>query len=241
VQAALARGALSVFATWGNAFAPPSLADLFFQEGVQTQSNPALAPERVRNEVTAGVRLARKALGAVYASGELTAFRADVDGMILWFPDFRFVWRPDNFNVRRRGAEAQFSGGLLDDALAVRVHATYANVEYAGPVLSGQVIYRPKWSGVSTLSARLPAGLNADATWRETGRRSTNIGSLLNTLPAFGMLDLALRRSFPMRQATVDARVGVDNALDRHAAMLPDYPFPGRGWTVSLRVSSRDR
>jgi outer membrane cobalamin receptor len=238
IQATVGRDAVSLFASWGKAFAPPSLADLFFQEGVQTQSNPSLAPERVRNEITVGARLARIGTNAVYATGEVSAFRADVDGMILWFPDFRFVWRPDNFDVTRRGVEGQITTGLLDDAVQLRANATYAKVEYAGPVLSGQVIYRPKFSGSTTLAARLPALVSFDATWRETGERATNIGSSLNTIPAFGMLDLALRRRLTTGRVILDVRIGIENALDTHAVMLPDYPFPGRGWTVSLRLAT---
>ncbi|MEP6621333.1 MAG: TonB-dependent receptor [bacterium] len=240
VQATVGRGPASLFASWGKAFAPPSLADLFFQEGVQTQSNPSLAPERVNNDVTAGVRVSRQAFGPAALSGDISAFRADVQGMILWFPDFRFVWRPDNFNVTRRGIEAQVTAGLLDDALQLRTNATYARVEYAGPVLGGQVIYRPRVSGSSTMTARLPGLVTLDATWRETGERTTNIGSVLNTIPAFGMLDGAVSRRFTTRGAVIDVRIGVANALDTHAVMLPDYPFPGRGWTVSLHVLSRD-
>ena len=39
------------------------------------------------------------------ASVGLNLFAADINGMILWSPDFRYIWSPNNFDVNRRGGE----------------------------------------------------------------------------------------------------------------------------------------
>jgi len=65
--------------------------------------NPNLRPERVRDEIEGRLALREVALGAVRITSEVAVYRADVTGMILWFPDFRFIWSPDNYDVRRAG------------------------------------------------------------------------------------------------------------------------------------------
>ena len=51
--------------SWAMAFAPPSLADQFFQPGVLAQTDPDLgAPERVRNDWQLQVTLKTFRLGS---------------------------------------------------------------------------------------------------------------------------------------------------------------------------------
>ncbi|MBW3656397.1 MAG: TonB-dependent receptor, partial [Gemmatimonadetes bacterium] len=128
----------------GNAYSPPSLADQFFQEGVMVRPNPDLRPERVRAEVEGSLAVRDLALAGVRVDGELAAYRADVDGMILWSPDHRFVWSPANFDVRRRGGEASVQARFRGAEL--RASASRAAVEYRTATLSGQVMYRPRWT-----------------------------------------------------------------------------------------------
>ena len=85
----------------GSGVTPPVLADLFFREGVGVRLNPDLraragalgggggpAP-RARRRLELGIRL----------------FAGQVADMIIWAPDFRFIWSPRNFDVVRRGGE----------------------------------------------------------------------------------------------------------------------------------------
>jgi outer membrane cobalamin receptor len=218
--------------TLGNAFSPPGLSDLFFQEGVLVRSNPALAPERVRQELTASLSrtfAVQSATAAVFA----TAYRADVTGMILWFPDFRFVWSPNNFDVRRRGVDV---GGDVRSARSV-VHlaarGSLAQVTYAGSTLSGQVVYRPAATGHAEAGLRLGSVL-VSASGEYVGRRRTVAGSPLNTLDPYTLAGAGV--SFDRRVGAVTARIqlSVQNLFNQAAAMLADFPLPGR--SLSLRV-----
>ena len=85
---------------FGSAVTPPVLADLLFREGVGVRLNPDLRPERVRWEAEAGVR-------REIDRGTLSArlFYGRVGDMVVWAPDFRFIWSPRNFDVIRRGGE----------------------------------------------------------------------------------------------------------------------------------------
>lgn len=229
------RGGLRLGLRWARAFSPPSLSDLFFEEGVLVRSNPELGPERVTGEWNAEVGW-EGAAGPLRSELQLSLFRGDVDGTILWFPDHRFIWSPDNYDVARRGGS--LSGELRWPAqgLSVQGSLDHSQVSYTGPVLSGQVVYRPEWTG--SVTTRWEADrLQLRSTLRTHGARRSVPGSELNSLDPFTTLDsgVALPVSLGSR---LDAQVEltVRNALDVRASFLADYPLPGRWWTLSVRL-----
>lgn len=224
--------------SWAMAFAPPTLADQFFQPGVLAQPNPALRPELVRNDWQAQVTSNTLRIGAVTASGSVSLFRADVDGMILWFPNFRFIWSPNNYDVRRRGAELSAAVNLPIADLSLAGSVSDVEVEYRGPVLSGQVAYRPRYTANASLAASV-LGLRGTLRYRYIGRRRAVAGSDLNTLAPFAVADLQVARPIPVSGARVELAVGLDDVFDRAGTMLLDYPAPGRTWRLTLTVRGR--
>lgn len=230
-----ARGVASLSVFYGGGYAPPSLADQFFHEGVLVRPNPSLQPERVRDELEVRGTVHDMRLGGFDIGGDAAAFRANVDGMVLWQPDFRFVWSPSNFDVTRHGWDASGRIGVPALGIETRGSVSVSAVEYAGPVLTGQVEYRPRTT--ANLSAAITqVGVRLEATTRYIGSRRTVIGSELNSLDAYSLADLRISRTFARRAWRFDAAVGVENLLDRSASMLVDYPFPGRTWSISLRT-----
>ncbi len=236
----LRRGHLGAELRWARGYNPPSLADLFFQEGVQVQPNPDLEPERVRSEwsVTAAAR--DLPVGPFRAELLIAAYTADVRGMIIWSPDFRYVWSPDNFDVDRRGAEVTARIAAPAGRIALSGSAARTDVRYTGPVLSGQVIYRPRWNATLAAEGRL-IGIDAGLGYRYVGARPTGIGSSLNQLDALHLLDLRIAREVPLGGVQVRARVLVENLLDAREGMLVDYPFPGRLLRADLTILRGDR
>jgi outer membrane cobalamin receptor len=232
---AASRGVASLAASFGGGYAPPSLADQFFHEGVLVRPNPSLEPERVRNEIELRGTLREVRVGPLDIDADAAAFRANIDGMILWQPDFRFIWSPSNFDVTRRGWDASARVTIPALGVEARASTSVADVEYAGPVLTGQVAYRPRTTANASL-ALTQAGVRAEASTRYIGARRTVVGSPLNSLDAYSLSDLRMSRSFTARALAIDASVGVENLLDRSASMLVDYPFPGRTWSVALRT-----
>lgn len=225
----------SLSASVGNAFAPPSPADQFFHEGVLVRPNPDLRPERVRREVEVRAAVREVRAGAFDFDGEAAAYRADVSGMILWLPDFRFVWSPSNFDVRRSGWEA--SGGIAARSIGVDLHGSLstADVTYTGSVLSGQVAYRPRVTGSVTAGATR-GDARLEVTTRYVDSRRTVAGSALNVLEPYSLTNVKLAVPIVRSRWSIDATVGLDNVFDRPASMLVDYPFPGRTWTIALRT-----
>lgn len=228
----------TVQVSWAMAFAPPALADQFFQPGVLAQPNPGLQPERVRNDWQIQLTSNTLRFGRATASGSVSLFRADIDGMILWFPNFRFVWSPNNYDVRRRGAELSAAVNLPIADLSLTGSVSDVAVEYRGPVLSGQVAYRPRYTVNGSLAAST-LGIRGTLRYRYIGRRRAVAGSDLNTLDPFAVTDLQIARRVPISRASVELAIGVDDLFDRAGTMLLDYPSPGRTWRFTLSVRGR--
>ena len=145
IDAGARRGRTTLTAAVGSAVTPPVLADLLFREGVGVRLNPGLRPERVRWELEAGIRreLGSGSLGSVALRG----FYGRVDDMVVWAPDFRFIWSPRNFDVLRRGGELTLAAESHRRADTRRgCHAGRRDLRYpgrrAGPVPAAGHLHR---------------------------------------------------------------------------------------------------
>src|SRR5262249_43128748 len=154
--------------------------DQFFHEGVLVRPNPSLRPERVRNELELRAAAHDVRVGVVAVGGDIAAFRANVDGMILWQPDFRFIWSPSNFDVTRNGLDASVRAALPALGVETRGSMSVANVEYVGPALTGQVAYRPRTTG-NVSAALTQLGVRLEATTRYIGARRSVVSSDVNS------------------------------------------------------------
>jgi outer membrane cobalamin receptor len=235
VALSVSRAGVVASGAFGMGFAPPSLADQFFHEGVLVRANPNLQPERTRGDVEGRLTIQERDVGPFTLAGQGALFRADVDGMILWLPDFRFIWSPSNFAVHRSGWELSGRGTFPAARFDVEGSINRSDVVYAGPVLDGQVAYRPRTTANVTAGVT-PRGVRLEVTNRFVGARRTVPGSGLNTLDPYWLTDARLTRSIIRTRWLVDAVLAVDNLFDRPAAMLVDYPFPGRTWSLALRI-----
>ncbi len=235
VAASLSRGVAVASVSLGSGYAPPTLADQFFHEGVLVRANPSLEPERTRRDLEGRLTIHESSAGPLTFSGDAAAYRSNIDGMILWQPDFRFIWSPSNFDVRRSGWELSGRSALRPAHFDLQGTLNHTDVVYAGPVLSGQVAYRPSTTGSITAGIDHRA-VRIEATTRYVGARRTVPGSPLNMLDPYWLTDSKVTWSVARQAWTIDASVGVDNLFDKPASMLVDYPFPSRTWTITLRM-----
>ena len=237
--ASVSRGIVVASASLGSGYAPPSLADQFFHEGVLVRPNPGLKPERTRRDVEGRIAIRDATVGPARLSGEVAAYRANIDGMILWLPDFRFIWSPANYAVERSGWELSGAFALPSLGLGIQGMLNRSDVAYDGPVLDGQVAYRPRATGSVTVS--VDAGFaTLEIANNHVGERRTVPGSSLNALAPYWRTDARIASSRPWGSWELEGSLAVANLFDRPAAMLVDYPFPSRGWTVTLRVRRAD-
>jgi len=235
----LSHGAFVATGAVGSAYSPPSLADQFFHEGVLVRPNPELQPERVHRDLSVRVAMHDVDAGPLTVRGSAGAYGADIDGMILWLPNFRYVWSPSNFDVRRSGWDVQ--GRIAVSAIGVDVQGTLSgsDVVYAGPVLTGQVAYRPRTTG-GLVAGIASHGIRLEISDRYVGARRTVPGSPLNVLAPYWLAGAKVTVPFTSDGWAFTTTAGLENAFNQAASMLVDYPFPARTWTFALRIRRGD-
>lgn len=222
----LQRGGTALTLAAGSAVTPPVLADLFFREGVGVRLNPDLRPERVRWELEAGVRRDLGAAGAL-GSISLRGFVGQVGDMVIWAPDFRFIWSPRNFDVRRRGGEASLALRPLP-GIRLDATATLAAVTYDHPG-GAQVQYRPRVTYAAG-GGWTRGAWGADVRWHRIGARFPNSAGT-NPRAAISLLDLGIERRLG---EVLALRAELRDVTDARAEFIAGYPTPGRTLFATL-------
>ncbi|HEX6105477.1 MAG TPA: TonB-dependent receptor plug domain-containing protein, partial [Gemmatimonadales bacterium] len=224
------RGRTAVHLAIGSGVTPPVLSDLLFREGVGVRLNPDLRPERVPWEVEAGLRHELGDGGGAGGTIALRGFYGRVADMIVWAPDFRFIWSPRNFDVVRRGGELTLSGRPLPD-LSLDASASYAAVTYDRPG-GAQVQYRPRVTYAAS-AAWSPGPWTFDLRWRRIGLRYPNAAGT-NPRPPITLLDLTVARRLA---PDLGARAEVRDLADARAEFIAGHPTPGRTFTFALEFT----
>ncbi len=228
LDAALQRGPTRITVGLGSGTSIPVLADLLFREGVGVRVNPDLRPERVQWEASAGLsREIRGAPGAIRV--DLDGSIAHVADMVLWSPDFRFVWSPQNFDVWRRLASLGMEWRPMA-ALLVSGHTQWSAVTYDTPG-GAQVRYRPRFT--QTLGASWsPPGWRLGAWWHHLGRRFPNSAGT-NPLPPLDVLDLSLERALT---EALRLQLALNDLTDARPEYIAGYPTPGRSLSLTIAL-----
>jgi outer membrane cobalamin receptor len=220
-----------------SSYSPPTFGDQFFREGVVVNPNPELRAERIPSDLSAGASLEGR-IGTAHGRLAVSGYIADVKDMIIWSPDFRFVWSPHNYDVKRRGIDFEGSLDLRKPSLSVRAAYTLAHVVYdrAGDD-TVQVMYRPRHSGSAGASWR-PARWELTMDARFVGTRYP-VPAPLNALDPYVTIDLRLRRSIDAGGWEIVPTFAVDRLLNNDDSLIFGYPEPGR--TIRFEVAARPR
>ena len=217
-----------------SSFSPPTLGDQFFREGVGVEPNPDLRAERIPSEIAARLSWAGEVVGAdVRVSAE--AYRGDMKGMIVWLPDFRFVWSPRNTDVRRSGGEALVEVELPGAGFSIGGSFTLARTTYDRPGSDDvQVAYRPRYG--ATLSAAWQRGpWSFRLASRYTGARFP-VPAPLNELGGFWVTDFDVGRRWLFGGWSAESRLKIERLFNVTDGLIFAYPDPGRTLRVELRV-----
>jgi len=233
-------GDLLVQLSHRSSFSPPSAGDLFFREGVGIRPNPHLRGERVPHEVELGLDGLWE-LGAVelHLAGEL--YRGDMKDMIVWAPDFRFVWSPRNVDVERQGGELRSEIRHARSGLRLGGHLSANRTTYqqGGGTPGVQVIYRPRLTGGGTLDwTRGVWRTSLQA--RYTGERFP-VPAAANALPAFWTFDLTAQGEMELVGWDVRPLLRIDRLLGQRAPFIHAFPEPGRTFGLELEVRPGER
>jgi outer membrane cobalamin receptor len=218
-----------------SSFSPPTLADQFFRAGVGVAPNPDLRPERVPSEVEAGVDVSFDA-DPWRIDGSISGWVGDVRDMIVWSPDFRFVWSPRNVDVLRRGFSARVAATVPLGHGAAQVSGAWtlarATYDREGD-RDLQLRYRPRHEG--SFGLRWEDGRSAvSLEGRYLGSRLPVVSDV-NRLPGFWSFGAAAATAFRAGGWRVEPHLRVDRLLDARDSMIFAFPEPGR--TVSIGVA----
>lgn len=229
-------GPMGLHVRHASSYSPPTFGDQFFRTGVAVQPNPDLRAERVPSELDVGAEVEIRTATLHWSLG-LEAFFADIDGMIIWSPDFRFVWSPRNFDVKRRGLDLQVGLTTANRRLELRGRYSLARVTYdrPGDADTIQVVYRPRHTGGLDLQWR-PGAWELTARTDYMGTRYP-VPARVNALDPFWTIDLRVRRSFRLGNWRLEPALSVDRLLDNQDTLIFGFPEPGR--TIRLELAVR--
>ncbi len=218
----------------GSSASPPVPADLIFHETLGVKPNPDLRPERIALDVEGGVAL-EPVSRSLRFSASLRGYAGRVKDYVIWAPDFRFVWSPHNFDVRRRGIESSLELRWPRPGLEAQGSVGILRITYDYPG-GPQVIYRPR----DTESARLVwarGPLQASVGWRRIGERYPNHGGS-NPLPPVATWDGGVLARAVLGSRHLDLRLDLHDVGDQRAAFIFDFPSPGRTVTVRCEITT---
>jgi outer membrane cobalamin receptor len=228
------------YAALRSSYTPPALADQYFRGAIGVQPNPDLRAERVPSEIEAGIRT-EHAWGLRAGFG-VTAYRSDVRGMIVWAPDYRFVWSPRNVDVERFGVEARASAETADGRVRVALSHTSTRIVYDQPPPDDdvQVVYRPRNASSAELDWS-PGAWRVALGARFTGVRNT-VPAQVNTLPSFWTTSAAASREWRLGRWTLTPTLRADRLFDEKGSLIFGFPEPGRTLRVdvALRYAPRN-
>ncbi|MEO8199683.1 MAG: TonB-dependent receptor [Gemmatimonadota bacterium] len=215
---------------FGNGVTVPALADLLFRQDEGVVLNPNLRPERVRWEIEGGVRQQLTFVG-INGSLDVTGFDGRVTDMILWSATggSQRTWRPDNFNVRRRGFEVSLEARPMS-SLSISGSSALSDVRYDRPG-GAQVRYRPRASHAVFITWS-PRSWRATVRWNHLGSRFPN-ASGTNPLPPFDLMSASVEYPFG---STLTIRAEVRDLLDTRATYIAGYPTAGRAYHLSFTL-----
>ena len=129
---------------------------------------------------------------AASSDRSLRGFAGRVGDMVIWAPDFRFIWSPRNFDVRRRGGEATLALRPLHGAPR---SSGGGHLQPPSPTTipgGAQVQYRPRVTYDAPVAPGRSAPGRADLRWHRIGARFPNSAGT-NPRPAFSLVDVGAR------------------------------------------------
>ncbi len=230
-------GRLRLAAGHRSSFSPPTLGDQFFREGVGVEPNPDLEAERVPSEWVGGIGT-DVSLGRALLSADAEIYDGDVDGMILWQPDFRFVWSPRNHDVSRRGLDVRTRVRLPHLGVEMwadgSIHRTTYDRQDSDDV---QVAYRPRYL-VSLGGSLSHAAWSLLVQTRYTGARFP-VPNAVNELPGYWGTDVAARRSWQVGATRLGIQAEIERLFDQNDALIFAFPHPGRTIRLTLRIGAQ--
>ncbi|MGE5175147.1 MAG: TonB-dependent receptor plug domain-containing protein [Hyphomicrobiales bacterium] len=226
VGLAVPEAGLKLRAGYGRAFTAPTLTDLYYPG----YSNEALRPERSRTwEAGADGRWLGGRVEA-HLTWHTTHFRDLIESNAYYVPG----------NVGRARIEGEEASVRVVAGRALALRGYAANLIGTNLETGARLAKRPRHRAGIAADVTTARGLRATASLRWTDPSydpfafTDPAGRFLSgDLPGYAALDLGIAASLA-RWIPAEARLRVDNVLDRRYAEVRGYPARGRAATVGL-------
>ncbi|MFQ5529293.1 MAG: TonB-dependent receptor domain-containing protein [Gemmatimonadota bacterium] len=229
--------ATRVYGRLGRGFRLPTFGDLYFGAAPGVRANPDLRSERITLDAEVGVE-AGLPIGPALGTVRVAGYARHTDRPIVWLASSVALWSPQNLDrLSSRGMEIEI--GFETDAEArhgLRLDAGFtlqrSRVGFAAN--RNPLPYQPDRAGRVGLEGRRgPLALRLAA--RFTGSRTTSIAGT-RRLPAFTVIDAAVRRGIDVGSLALGLSARLDNLFDHRYELIELFPEPGRQLTISLHI-----
>jgi len=233
--------------SYGSSYRLPSFVSLFLVESEFALGNKALRPERGRDG-DIGVLVGFHRDGPAWFQGVeacATAFWSRVEDMIVWRPNFRGQYYPDNLAAADvKGIELSAQVSLFDESLLLDGHATLqkARNKTPDPRFDGKVLpLQPEAQGGASIGW-FPAPFEVTLEYRAMGRRYTTedntdpLSTAERDLKAFGVLGASIGWQKTLRVGRIKLLGRVNNLLDENYMIIERSPMPGRSYEIQLSI-----
>ncbi|NIV91986.1 TonB-dependent receptor [candidate division KSB1 bacterium] len=223
---------LNLKANVGRSFRVPSFNSLFFVSSVQVRSNPDLSPERAFEfDLGLNFRMPESKWGVPEFA--FAYYRRNVDGSILWLPDFRFIWRPRNISrVIAQGVEATASWQSADEKVRLNFNYTFTDARFDLPGNSNPVPYRPEHQLNLEVGVNL-AGIEVNAHQHWVSKRFPNVAGT-NAIPGYALTDINFSTRMEVGKFKLAPKFVITNLFAEDYQVVSNFPMPGREFRISL-------
>ncbi len=254
----------SVKLSWGKAYRPPSLQDLYWPSTNYAQGNPDLKSEKSESWEIGWEKTFKDK-----ATFSTTLFSQKIKDMILWAPTGPKntwgspKWWPDNIGkVKIKGIESNFNINFTRNT-SLALNWTYLLAKqrrdelvncltYAMKEKEREAIYTPKYKTDLLFTYSSPLGIetslqaehvsktkNYYTDWNNANWVTGKLPTEEKSLPAYTVVNLKLKKKWENKELFL----AVDNLFDEKYSTRfgfnlddNDYPMPGRSITTGFKI-----
>lgn len=227
---------LDIYGQTSKVYRIPTLNDLNWIPG----GNPELKPESGwANELSAEFNKKNK---RTYFTTSITGYSRLITNWIQWQPVSSQIWSPVNIGkVNSRGLELR---STLKISITNKIYSKAGlnfdytkseNVDASNPNYHKQLLYIPyfKSSGFIAFGVKNTV-LLMQGVW--VGKRYTGSDNL-DSIPHYGLLNLALNHNFTLKKTNNNAFLRVNNILNKSYEAIVWRPMPGINFEFGINSS----
>ena len=221
----------------------PTLNDLYWQPG----GNPELLPEHgISYEIGLEYTASRK---NNQLTTEITAYQADIDNWIIWIPNYKGYWEPQNIKrVLSKGVEfvSTLNGEFKKISYKIATSYSYtSSINYGDPVSWGddsygkQLVYIPLLSGnamVNLFYKKFYFTYQYNA-YSERYTTSSNDKTERKPFYPYFMNDIILGKNFQFKNLNLTTEFKIYNLFNETYHSVIYRPMPKRNYMLLIMIN----